>query len=529
MTTPTFGGVGGKLVPDPPQIPPTPRHRRLLVSGLVVLLVLAAGGYGVHVLVERHQQRVATQALLCPGLTGTGGPGFGLSMVHGECIGWTSEQDYAFSPQIRDVTSKIIQQNRMVAQRGTRYARVAVLMPMTGDDTTVMTGPSILNGLLGVYAAQARANDPDVHTLGSGSLAFQVVLANEGRSADQWPRVIDQLAPMTGGEHPLVAVTGLGSSVPSTKAAAEALSERGIPAVGAVLTATDMTARALFNVSPSNVQYMAALRAYVDEHPELVSGFLLRDSKDDNYLNTLYDATMNEFGSRFQLASKHLAFTGSRDAGGAVPDLFTRAADEILCTDRTDILFFSGRSRDLAGLIKVLAANTGCVRDKPLVIATGSTGLGSLDTDADLVQQMRRARISVVDASSTDYRAWAAGTNAPAGYREFHDYYGRVLHLPEAALADGYVIMHHDALLTAVWTARRLYEENNGDLRTLAPQNFRDRISGLHGTSAVPAASGQLSFDDLPQSQGRPHGKPVPLIEIPAPATPTSLPLYTTP
>lgn len=528
MTTPTFSGTDGNLVPGPPEVPPRPRHWRLLAFGLVILLVLAAGGYGVHALLEWHQERVAKRALLCPGLTETDGPGYRLSMVNGECIGWTSEQNYDFSPQIRDITSKIIQQNRMVARRGTQYARIAVLMPMTGDDTTVMTGPSILNGLLGVYAAQARANDPDVHTLGSSSLAFQVVLANEGKSADQWPRVINQLAPLTGGEHPLVAVTGLGSSVPNTKAAADALSGRGIPAIGAVLTATDMTSKTLFNVSPSNEQYMAALRAYVDQHPELVSGFLLRDSKDDNYLNTLYDAVMNEFGSRFQLESKHLAFTGSRDPGG-VPNLFTRAADEILCTDRTDVLFFSGRSRDLATLIRVLAGNTGCVRDKRLLIATGSTGLGTLDTDPELVQDMRRARISVIDASSTDYRSWAAGTNAPAGYKEFHDYYSNVLHLPETALADGYAIMHHDALLTAIWTARRLYEENNGDLRTLAPQNFRDRLGGLHGTSAIPAAGGQLTFDDLPKSQGRPHGKPVPLIEIPAPADPGSLPHYTTP
>lgn len=528
MTTHTFSGASGNLVPEGPEIPPQSRRRWHMVLSLVILLVLSAAGYGVYALIEWHREQDARQALLCPGLTETDRPEYSLSMVNGECIGWTIERDYAFSPAISDITSKIIEQNQLVAQRGTRYARIAVLMPMTGNDTTVMTESSIINALLGVYTAQSRANDRDNHTLGSTELAFQVVLANEGKSADQWQRVINQLATLTGGDHPLVAVTGLGSSVPNTKSAADALSEWGIPAIGAVLTATDMVSKTLFHVSPSNEQYMAALRAYVDRHRgDLVSGFLLRDSKDDNFLNTLYDAIMREFGSQFQLESKQLTFTGSRDAGITVPNLFKLAADKVLCTEKSDILFFSGRFRDLTSLINELASHTGCVRDKPIVIAVATTGVGTLDTDNQLVQDMKRAKISIIQASSTDYRSWAAGTNTHDGYKKFHDYYGNVLHLPETALADGYVIMHHDALLTAIWTARRLFEENNGDMRTLAPQNVRDRISGLQGTSAVLAASGQLSFDDLTKSQGRPHGKYVPLIEIPA--SPMSLPLYKTP
>lgn len=407
MTAPTFSGASGNLVPKGPEIPPQRRRRWHMVLSLVILLVLSVAGYGVYALIKWHQEQ---EARLCPGLTETDRPEYSLSMVNGECIGWTIEQDYGFSPAISDITSKIIKQNQQVAQRGTRYARIAVLMPMTGNDTTVMPESTIINALRGVYTAQSRANDPDNHTLGSTSLAFQVVLANGGKAADQWRPVIDQLAKLTGGDHPLVAVTGLGSSVPNTKSAADALSERGIPVIGAVLTATDMVSKTLFHVSPSNEQYMAALRAYVDKHRgDLASGFLLRDSKDDNYLNTLIRRHHERIRISVPAGEQHLAYTSSRDAGIAVPNLFKLAADKILCTEKTDILFFSGRSRDLASLINELANHTGCVRDKPIVIAVVTTGLGALDTDSQLVENMRSAKISVINASSTDYRSWAVG------------------------------------------------------------------------------------------------------------------------
>jgi hypothetical protein len=78
-------------------------------------------------------------------------------MVNGECIGWTIEQDYGFSPAISDITSKIIKQNQQVAQRGTRYARIAVLMPMTGNDTTVMPESTIINALrVSIRRSRAR-------------------------------------------------------------------------------------------------------------------------------------------------------------------------------------------------------------------------------------------------------------------------------------------------------------------------------------------------------------------------------------
>jgi hypothetical protein len=72
-----------------------------------------------------------------------------------------------------------------------------------------------------------------------------LLLANERTTTDaQWQHVRAQLERRSERENPLVAVVGLGVSTKNTQRRVEDLSERGIPMVGAVLTAdTSSTTR----------------------------------------------------------------------------------------------------------------------------------------------------------------------------------------------------------------------------------------------------------------------------------------------
>lgn len=536
---PTKGATGG-IVPDNPDreriAAAKRRRRRISIVSLAVVVLLVATGGGFWLL--QHQRELDRRAeehqrQICPGLGDTTGPGFALSMIDGECIGWTSEQDFGFAPDIQDITTRIVAQNQVVSRRWSApdngrsaipYVRVAVFMPMTGDATSSLSAETIRHSLEGIYTAQARANDLDHPQFRSSAPGIQVLLVNEGKSQTHWPRVVDQLAGLTGGEHPLVAAVGLGISVPETKAAAAELSRRGITAVGAVVTATDMTADRFFKVSPSNLDYIMSLQAYLAARPDLRAGYLVYDSNDDNYVRTLREAFEQQFGSRYLLDKRRTSYAGSKKPAVASPALFGHAVDNI-CATQADVIFYAGRDRDLPALINALASRGQCGHDKPITIVTGATGLGQIQRNPTAQDQLTTAQVSIIDASATSPVDWGNGDQAPPGYRAFHDYFRTVLGLPEDSLIDGYAIMHHDALATVVWATRLAAEESPDQNGTPSTDDVYLRITNLHGTKPVPAASGDLSFDDI--SDGWPHGKVVPIIPIPGRPIPADV--YTTP
>jgi len=120
------------------------------------------------------------------------------------------------------------------------------------------------------------------------------------------------------------------------------------------------------------------------------------------------------------------------------------------------------------------------------------------------------SKITLIDAASANAPRWGRQDRAPAGYSAFHDYYRDTLKLPEDWLADGYTIMHHDALATAIYATRVNAEDND---KTPTNEDVYLTLTNLHGTRTVPAASGNLSFDNI--GNGWPRCKPVPIIQLP--------------
>jgi ABC-type branched-subunit amino acid transport system substrate-binding protein len=351
----------------------------------------------------------------------------------------------------------------------------------------------------------------------------QLVLANEGSDQGAWQQVVDQLVRLKGGPHPLVAVTGLGISLPATRAAAKALSDAGIPQVGSILTATDMVGPQLFKVSPSNEDYAAALRQYVQHHPPANGTYLVYDRRDDNYVQTLRAAFVKEFGA--QIGKHQVSFLGETGAAGAgTPQLFVDAVQDI-CLTQADHVLYAGRDIDLLDFIKALSDRGQCGKGpvRPLTVLTGATGLGSAGATA-IDQALANTRITLVNASSTDTATWIRTGKHPDGFEDFLSAF-RTLHLADVDLQDGYTIMSHDAVLTAVLALRRATVQTGKP--TVTGPDVLSELLNLHDAATVPAASGTLTFDG--SSDGWPHGKPVPIIIRPAPSHPAPLPLYTTP
>ncbi|MDQ3029311.1 MAG: ABC transporter substrate-binding protein [Actinomycetota bacterium] len=518
------------------------RNRRIIIV-TVVALALAGGGWaGTHYLKARNID-AAEQARRCPGLDSTSGEGFALSKTtDGQCIGWIIERDHHFgsaNPGVAAVISKIVDENKRVRDQhdiaGSKpYVRVGVLMPMTSAPGSAMIADEIMHSLQGAYAAQLKANQPDSSELGDPTPLIQLVLANESLDHSGWPGVVAQLGRLRGGDHPLVAVTGLGISVPDTREAAEELGRLSIPSIGAVMTADDMVAPWLFKVSPSNRQFAQSLKEFLAEQPAAKTGFLVYDrNSEDSYVRSLTTALTETFDDTYALKEHSSGFNGSKLPPDGTPILFSRIVQDI-CLIEPDVLFYSGRDRDLPALVNALKNRGRCQNPvKPLAIATVSTGVPITQNELDAAQ------LGMLTASATDPEAWRTPTpGTPMYYDAFRTLFTTAADkggagFTMADLADGYAIMHRDAVATAVWAIRRdteAKEETNTDRGanpaiSELPRSFdvRDALFGLKETP-IPGASGDIYFKEQPPNNHWPFGKPVPIIRTGAHVAPWASP-----
>lgn len=458
-------------------------------------------------------------AAVADGALDVGGATTGLGE---ECVGWVAERDFAFGTQdveIARVVRLIVRENlRVRDQDRVPYVRVAVFQPMTPVDGGAMGAREILNALQGAYAAQYEANHDGLR---DRNPLVQLVLANEGADHSQAKPVIDKLATLMGGPHPLVAVTGMSISVPATQQAGVWLSEKGLPAVGAVLTADDMVAPGLFKVSPSNKQYAKALRSYLKGLPEAVaartrSGYLVWDrSPDDRYVKALKQALVGEFGADYQLNDRNRAFTGSKPPTEGTPQLFADIVDDI-CAVNPDLVFYAGRDRDMSALVAALKARGRCrAQPKPVVIVTGATGLTATAATLDA------AKVGIVDAASTDSAGWARNVpGTPVAFREFRELFTGAepdgLGFSDADLLSGYAVMHRDAVVAAVWATRLAAAARIEADPQAGPPSAVDVRNALFSSSSmkIPGASGAMYFREDPPNDLWPIAKPVPIVRL---------------
>jgi hypothetical protein len=455
---------------------------------------------------------------------------FSLSKAGDECVGVTAEKAFVFDaanhdPAYADVIHKIADENQWVRDQWEQpdprarrpYVRVALMMPMSSTPDSTYSPGVVLHSLQGAYTALRRAN----HGTGvrDNTPLVQLLLANIGSRQAQWRQVVAALAPMARQEHPLVAVVGLGVSIPEARLAAAELGKNSIPTVGA-LSGTDIVADRLFKVSPSNTDYVAALRQYLDTHRDLRRGFLVwNKNNEDSHTRTLREALEQRLPNYIQ---GRQSYTGRLKRGeGETPGLFARPVDEI-CQAQADVVLFAGRPRDLPDLIRSLVDRY-CGTGRRLTIMTGAIAVSSIEESHGAIENLKSGNIDLLHAASTDAANWVRGTGQPPDhFADFHRVFRDELGFADASLRDGYAIVHHDAVLMAVW-ATRLVTEQGG---TATPANTFAMMQSLSHAGAVPGASGTLSFDD--QRKGWPTGKPVPVVRVPADGSDPITPVYIT-
>lgn len=440
--------------------------------------------------------------------------------VDGECIGITdggylfnnpstatNDSDRTIMERINDMERRIEAENNAVASSG-QYVKVVLLAPMTTshdkNTLSVTTLEEILRSLEGSYSALYRANHSS--SFGDLNVKLQLLLASQGSQQNADPDFLNLILKASEPSHPVVAVTGLGSSLPSLKTTAEYLADHGIPMVSAVASADNLTALPLlWSVSPSNSEYVNRIHSFLQSNEEkdtLKSGIIVYDLNPDYYTQTLaQDYHSDDLKPYVKFPDQ--GFRGATQRGSAQPDVFVPIVTN-LCNAANDrrtplnMVFYAGRSVDLKAFAEALATRT--CKNQALTVLVATSAFPSV---LESVQQVIRGiDVKVVVATSAD--------PAAPGYPDFLKAY-QTLGFKEEDI-DGYTIEHHDALATAAKAIRLAAQGRPTQLPTA--QDVTVQLGNLNLSYAVPGASGTLSFQPQGGRATRPPGQSIPIKQI---------------
>jgi hypothetical protein len=500
-------------------LPPTLAGRRRKVRNRLItagaVLVLIAGL--VRVLTWPHDSSCAP----------------GIASINGECIGVTAG-DFAFNPgdaRFSAAEDRIRQLNEHVTASGRPYVTTALLTSLTWTSTSALSRSKIVHQLEGAAVALDRVNNKAV--TGNAPL-IELLLANEGTDEDHNDAVVRQLTGMTGGDHPLDAVIGMGVSSGATVAGATELSKAGVLMVASNVTGDDLDSARIpgfGRVSTPNRDDVAAIAAYLATRPDLHRTMLVHavsrtGDNADYYTSSLAADFQNQLGNYATVLSEPFDVT-------ALGNSFNVIATN-LCTSHNppNVVLYAGREPDLPAFIQDLAQRVCNSTPITLVVGTDSCALASDSDDPQQASQVRtemaRGKITVLCpawVAPQDWAASASATNVPAGFSDFVTEFDSLFAANGnfgTQLDDGYAIMTHDALLTAAKAIRLATQppvEVPTSAQVLSNQYYMD------SANTVPGASGTFTFVEA--NNGNPAGKPVFVLRL-QPSGPPVL-LYTYP
>jgi hypothetical protein len=428
-----------------------------------------------------------------------------LDRVDGQCIGVVSDgvDDGVFGPTTADVLGRIQEENARVEASGEPFVSVAYLLPLPREDGDRWLADQLRRDLVGAHVAQRRANH--TRTLGEAPL-IRLLVANQGDGAEHWAEVVPDLVAMAaeGSADRLVTVAVGGQSLVNTTRAIDALVGAGIPVVTVRLTADLLTSAPpapdvpLARMAPTNTDEANAAATYL--RPLTRKAMIVQDSNAaDTYSLSVGAAFHAAFPDAGHEVVKPVEYFDSRLGGVAntMPEILRN-----VCLSRPDVLYFAGRSPALEALVQALPSRQ-CL-DLRITIVTGSDGVLFAAVASDASPELRRgleANAEIVYTAVAHPGAWAA---APGAFQASAPEYlsgtcdnclPRLF--PGEYLDDGAVITGYDAVVTAV-SAVRLGSGVNDTAPLVAQQ-----LKRMHGTQAVPGASGWLSFSATGEAQDK--------------------------
>lgn len=475
------------------------RRRRLVAACVVIAVLLAA-------LVVGGAYLSGSQ----PPWTSCGVDGVAHLRNGRECVGATAAE-YDFSPRFR-VVDRLIRAEDDRVGTGRDVVTVAVLLPMTGMDTTVA-----LHAIEGAYVAQYRANH-----LNSEAPRIRLVLANPGSQSQYWKRVVKQLKAMTAAPDNLRAVTGISVSTANTRNEVRWLTRHGVPVVSDTTTAEDIANPTgnsdrypgLARITPTDMDAARALGHVVDVDPK--RALVVEDTRtDDDYIASLRRIFTAETAAA---PYQPVQFTSPKsvNAEGRTPNQFVQDTTTI-CQLDPRYIYFAGRHVQLRQFLDELGKN--CP-------TRAFTVLGGTDARRVLDDRKLHRNVFGPDRITLEYPAMAtplAWTGAAldqtapyaSGYRAFLSAAAKAFPSHEALdaadLSDAEALLSHDA----VWTVRQalvllIGVEQDGAGRLPSTGDVAGEWKQLRGRYKVEGASGWVCLDN----GGNPWNKGTPIVRF---------------
>ncbi len=334
------------------------------------------------------------------------------------------------------------------------FATIVVLQNLAPDpksDSVALR--SQRHAIEGAIATVSQANDPRA----SGAIPkIKLLLANYGLEAGSWAQAVDAIMRARLSEH-ILAVTGVGQSRYTTRAAVATLSDAGIAVVGADVTADNMNVAPgpggkpstnFFRVAPTNTEEARAAAKYITQH-SYHKMLLVKDvNENDSYAQTL----SNAFAANVKVDNVEPYRSPDKPLTVATREqlmasTFTRMHSDI-CAIKPDLIYFAGRGTDLGYFLTAM-------------YSSGACGLGSLDVmTGDDAEKLVGGRISTSgDVSFTVFYTAIAHTDEWSGFPPGSDYVKNYQdfaaaftgeHFKDANLDDGEAMVHYDAVRVAV-------------------------------------------------------------------------------
>ncbi|MGH3938753.1 MAG: hypothetical protein ACRDTG_08965 [Pseudonocardiaceae bacterium] len=324
----------------------------------------------------------------------------------------------------------------------------------------------------------------------------------------------------------LVAVVATGQTLTTRQEAIGALIAQDIPVIASTLTGDDLTpptappsAGGLVRLVPSASDQAAAAATYLKNEPAVRRALLIQNTNpEDAYSRSLGEAFVRNFNDDTHTV---LTPTETYDSSlSGVPNTMREMLVNI-CQQQPDVVFFAGRSLDLAALVKALPDRT-ChnsvkINSVKINILAGDDATDFATTVTQGNDELRKgmnANISVRYTALAHPESWqeAPESFSPGPQESFRsscEACFRTLfpgEFPGQPLDDGAAILGHDAIVTAIQAIRA------GEGINDTPQLIIQRFKRMHGPRAVAGASGWISFDE----HGKPINRAVPILEVKA-------------
>lgn len=470
-------------------------RRHWIASSLVVVLIIGLGYFWWW-----------SQSQKCGrGMTATGSPY--------ACVGLdldsTALRD---ADPLADLENTIAKNNRTISEP---FATIVVLDDMTPDprsDSVALRAER--HNIEGAITAVSRSNDPKA----SGAIPkIKLLLANYNLGAGAWLQAVDAIKQARLSEH-IVAVTGIGQSRDTTRAAVASLSDAGIAVVGSDVTADNINvapdpggkrSRNFVRVASTNTEEARAAAKYIAQHG-YHKVLLVKDvNEGDSYAQTL----ANAFATNVKVDNTEPYRSPDEPLSVATREQFMAKlfADmhSDICAIRPDLIYFAGRGIDLGHFLTALSSSGAC-------------GLGPLDVMAgDDAENLAGGRISTSGdlsfnvfytafAHTDEWSGFPPGSDYVKNYQDFAAAFTEE-HFKDANLDDGEAMVSHDAVRVAIVATKA------DPLAITEPDTVAAFLVGIRCHNYVPGASGPIAFG----LDGNPIDKAIPILQLHADGTVT--------